>query len=211
MGYKRKEFYSPDFSFLSLIAPEYVNSIQRDLSKHMNGAEVTPLEYVVVTREGRRIDAILSTKLITFEGEPAILGTVVDITEQKKTRELYKNAVEATSDSIVAVDSRGIITSCNSAATRMLGYSKGEMIGKHFSKVGVIKARDLPKFAKLFASVLRGKNPKSQELTFRRKDGTVLPAEVNVNLIKEGGKVVGILAVSKEMANLEGGNLSRRG
>ncbi len=211
MRYKRKEFYSPDFNFLTLVAPEYVDSTKRNLSKHMNGVEVAPLEYVAVTKEGRRVDAILSTRLISFEGELAILGTIVDITEQKKIRALYMNAVEATSDSIVAVDSRGIITSCNTAATRMLGYSKNEMIGKHFSKVGVIKARDRPKFAKLFTSVLRGKTPKSQELAFCRKDGTTLPAEVHVNLIKEGGKVVGILAVSREIANLEGENLSRRG
>lgn len=209
MGYKRKEFYSPNFNFLTLIAPEFVDKTKSNLNSHMNGEEVAPLEYVVIAKGGRRIDVILSTKLIKYEGETAILGTVVDITEQKKMRELYRSAVELSSDSIVVVDAKGMVTSCNTAATRMLGYSRDEMVGKHFSKIGTIKAGDLPKCTKSFISVLRGKAPGSLELVFRRRDGTILLAEVHVGLVKEGGKGVGVLIVFRENNSYEAENSPR--
>jgi PAS domain S-box-containing protein len=87
MGYKREEFYSPDFDFLALIAPESKDLIKLRFSKHTEGEEVTPYEYVLVTKEGRKIEAILSTKLIKYEGESAILGTVTDIAERKRAEE----------------------------------------------------------------------------------------------------------------------------
>jgi PAS domain S-box-containing protein len=72
----------------------------------------------------------------------------------------------------------------------MLGYSKDEMVGKHFSKLGAIQFRDLPKYLKLFRSVLGGKVTEPLELTFHRKDGTPLLADVRVSLLKVGGKTI---------------------
>jgi len=199
MGYKKEEFYSPDFNFFALIAPEFMDLLNSNFSRHLKGEEVAPLEYALITKEGKRIEAILTTKLIRYGGETAILGTVTDITEYKKMKELYRNVVELAPDSIITVDLKGAITSCNAAAIRMLGYSKGEMVGKHFSKIGAIEVRDLPKYLKLFSSVLRGKVTKPLELTFRRKDGTPILAEVRVGLLKEGNKTVGVQAISRDI------------
>jgi len=83
-GYKREEVCSPEFNFMTLIAPESKELIKSFLNCHMNGADLPPYEYKLVTREGRTLDAILTTKLITYGGEPAILGTITDITERKQ-------------------------------------------------------------------------------------------------------------------------------
>jgi PAS domain S-box-containing protein len=84
MGYKREEFCSPEFNFLTLIAPESKEMVNSSFDHHTIGADVLPYEYKLVTREGRILDAILTTKLITYCGEHAILGTVTDITESKQ-------------------------------------------------------------------------------------------------------------------------------
>jgi len=199
MGYRKEEFYSPDFNFLVLVAPEFVGMINSSFSNHMKGKEVAPVKYALVTKEGKRIEAVLATKLIRYEGENAILGIITDITELKRMKELYRNVFELAPDSIVTVDTEGAITSCNATAVRMLGYSEGEMVGKHFSKTGIIGKRDLPRYLKLFSSVLLGRVVKPLELAFHRKDGTRLLAEVRVGLLKEGGKTVGIQAISRDV------------
>jgi len=120
-----------------------------------------------------------------------------DTTERKQMEEqtgeiveLYTKMVELSPDSILTIDTKGVITSCNAAATRILGYSKAEMVGKHFSKLGVIRLRDLPKYLKLFRSVLGGKVTEPLELTFHRKDGTPLLFDVRISLLKVGSKTV---------------------
>ena len=97
VGYSKEEFYSPTFNFLNLTPPEYAEAVKLSFAKHLRGEEVAPYEYVLITKEGKRIDAIIATKLIDFEGEKAILGIVTDITEQKKTEaklEEYKDNLE---------------------------------------------------------------------------------------------------------------------
>ncbi|MFX1285949.1 MAG: PAS domain S-box protein [Promethearchaeota archaeon] len=84
IGYKRQEIYSSNFNFLTLIAPEYIEKIKSNFSKHMNGEDIGPLEYAIISKDGTRIDVLGTTKLIDFEGEKAILGITTDITKLKK-------------------------------------------------------------------------------------------------------------------------------
>ncbi len=84
MGYTQEEFYAPDFEFLNLIAPESVKIVKENYRRHMQGQEVPSYEYQLLTKDGRRLDVIHTTRLITYEGEPAILGIITDITERKQ-------------------------------------------------------------------------------------------------------------------------------
>ena len=91
MGYSKEEFYSPNFNFLCLIAPESRGQIKSVYEQHLkSGKDVDPLEYRLVTKYGRILYAILTSRLITYEGDKAILGTVIDITEHKKMEEELK-------------------------------------------------------------------------------------------------------------------------
>jgi PAS domain S-box-containing protein len=94
MGYSLKELYSPDFNYLDLIAPEHIDMVKSNSMKHFKGEEVSPYEYTVKTKGGRRIESLITTKLIQYEGESAILGIVTDITERKKAEEEIKRSLK---------------------------------------------------------------------------------------------------------------------
>ncbi len=118
VGYNKEEFYYPDFDFLTLIAPEFLDMIKENFRKHLEGKEVPPYEYVILTKEGKRIDAILTTKLIRYEGESAILGIVTDITERKKMEEELFRTEKLESVGILA---GGIAHDFNNLLTAILG------------------------------------------------------------------------------------------
>ena len=90
MGYTREEFYGPGFDFMSLIAPEYVPLVRDNFARHLRGEEVPPYEFALLTKGGKRLDTILNTRLIHYGGEAAILGTVTDITNRKRTERLLQ-------------------------------------------------------------------------------------------------------------------------
>lgn len=118
MGYKKEEFYSPDFDFLTLIAPEFLDIVKEHFNEHLEGKKVPPYEYTLITREGKRIDAILTTELIRYEGEVAILGIVTDITERKKMEEELLRTEKLESIGILA---GGIAHDFNNLLTAILG------------------------------------------------------------------------------------------
>jgi PAS domain S-box-containing protein len=101
MGYTREEFYSADFDFVAMAAPEYVDLIKTKFARHMRGEEVEPYEYALVTKDGKRIEAIIAPRLIDYGGESAILGTITDITERKRA-ELVQTAVYRISEAAQA-------------------------------------------------------------------------------------------------------------
>jgi len=84
MGYNENEFYSPDFDFMNLIAPEDREMIKNNFQKHMKGEEVSPYEYKLITKSGKKLDVIINTKLISYKDGKAILGIVTDISYIKE-------------------------------------------------------------------------------------------------------------------------------
>lgn len=114
MGVSREEFCSPEFDFMTLIAPEYHDLIRNNLRRHLNGEEVPEVEYAVITRDGRRIESLLATKLTRYQGDLAILGVVTDITAIKRAEadlrrakaELEQRVRERTAELEAEVDRR---------------------------------------------------------------------------------------------------------
>jgi len=138
MGYARDEFYSESFHFLNIIAPEYRETATKSFQKHMQGKEVPPYEYAILTKGGKRLEVIINTKLIGYENDKAILGIVTDITERSKAEVmLQKNR----SDLMVILDnlpflawlkdSEGRFIAVNVPFAQASGHSSPEdLIGK---------------------------------------------------------------------------------
>jgi len=117
----------------------------------------------------------------------------------KNSEERYRTLIELAPDSIVTMDLKGYITSCNSEAIRHLGYSKDDLVGKHFSTIGFLHAKDIPKYLKVFVSILRGKGTDVYELTVNDKDGASRIVETHIGLITENNKISGVLAITRDI------------
>ena len=90
MGHSREVLYHEDFNFLQLIAPEYQNTVLEHFRVHLSGEEVPQYEAQLITKDGRRLDAIHATRLIPYEGETAILGVVTDASERIRAEEVQR-------------------------------------------------------------------------------------------------------------------------
>ena len=84
MGYDRQEFYAPDFDFAGLITPESRPAALESFRRHQAGEEVLPSLYTLVTKRGQLVEGLHNTRLIEYEGQPAILGIITDITEERQ-------------------------------------------------------------------------------------------------------------------------------
>ena len=91
MGYTKEEFLNPNFNFLDLIAPEYVEKVKKNFTKRYSGEAAVSYEYALITKDKRRIETAIASTMISYEGGMAILGTVTDITERRLAEKELQN------------------------------------------------------------------------------------------------------------------------
>lgn len=205
MGYKREEFYCHDFDFFTLIAPEYRQTVKSSFSKHMNGKDFQPYEYALITKKGKRIDGILTSKLISYNGESAILGIVTDITERKRAEENLKSSEERLKilfdfapDAYYLSDLKGTFIDGNKVAQELTGYKKEELVGKNFLKRKLLSSNQIPKAATLLAKNTLGRATGPDEFILNRKDGSQVTVEIRTYPVKIKNKTL-VLGIARDI------------
>lgn len=208
MGYKRAEFYAPGFDFRTLIAPEYAGIVEKNYRMHLRDKERKPFEYALLTKDGRRIEALFTTRLINYGGNPAILGIITDITDRKQAeRELRESKtllekIFASMDEAVGIvdfKTRNTIM-CNQAVERILGYKVEEVIGRN-TKFLYANSKDYRDFGKKYGdpeglenAVRSRRKTTTVQFQIRRKDGRVIPTEHTISLIADESRhrIIGV-------------------
>ena len=193
MGYKIEEYYAPDFDFLCLIAPESIDRIHSAFKRHMDGKEVEPYEYTLVNKEGKRIEALITTKLMDYEGERAILGIVTDISERKQveealqeSKERYRAIFEQAADSILLVHGEtGAIVEFNERAHESLGYTRKEFQDLRIPDFEVVESSE--EIANHIREVIN-KGADSFETKHKTKTGEIRDIQVRCRTIPIGGE-----------------------
>lgn len=90
LGYTKEELYSPDFDFVRLVAPEHEKIFNENLLITASGKEVKPFEFLMTSKDGRTLYTMVNSKLIQIGKGNAILGVIMDISEQKWAEEILK-------------------------------------------------------------------------------------------------------------------------
>jgi PAS domain S-box-containing protein len=197
MGYTREEFCSPNFDFRTLVTPESLDLINDNFSRHLRGEDVRPYDYSIIRKDGKRIEAINTSKLIQYEGQSAILGIVTDITERKKSEQALRESeerlkilFESAPEAIYLIDPEGRFVDGNKAAEDLIGLEKTEVIGKSLAELGLLPARQLSKAQTNLRKVAAGKLSGPNEYTIKRQDGSHISVEVRTFPVKIGGKLL---------------------
>jgi PAS domain S-box-containing protein len=206
-GYPEDELVGNHFSKLKFLRAGDLPGYVQIFNSLMKGKVPKPFEVRWVTKDGstRVGEAHLS---IMKKGEnPAGFQIIIrDITDHKEaegqlreSEEKYRNIVELAPDGIITADLKGVVTSCNPAFSKLTGYSEDEIVGKHFTKLPTLRLKDIPRYMKIFNSVIRNKVPKPFQLTWFHKDGTARLGEVHLARMREGNRIVGFQAIARDI------------
>jgi len=151
-------------------------------------------------KDGRMLDIDLRVARVELpSAEGGLIFAALDVTEQKRaeaalqqSEAAHRQLVELAPFGVVSVSLSGTIAACNSRFAEMADYEKNELVGRHFSKLEPARVIDLPRYARLFGSLLAGKTPKPFDARWTTKAGSLREGHVRVALIKRNGKPSGI-------------------
>jgi PAS domain S-box-containing protein len=211
MGYRREEFYSSDFNFFTLIAPESMELLKSRYGRHLKGEEILPYEYTLITKEGKRIESILTSKLITYEGEPSILGIVCDITERKKTDEKLKESerkyrllTENITDVIYIQDMNLKVTYASPSVEKISGYTPEELLKLRPENFMTPESfeRGVADFRETITSAAEERDYEIplKQYEYVRKDGSTFWGELKMKLLRDSNNnLVGIQGTLRDI------------
>jgi two-component system, LuxR family, sensor kinase FixL len=140
-------------------------------------------------RRGGEYAWVLDTGVPRLAADGAFLGYIgscMDITTEKEGAERFRLVVEASPSSIVMVNGRGIITLVNTQAETTFGYPRDEFIGLPIESIVPerYRARHTDYLVSYFASPAAVALGAGRELFGRRRDGSDVPIEIELNPIQ---------------------------
>ena len=141
-------------------------------------------------KTGELFDVEVSlTRLVSENGFPSgLICMCRDVTKQKKTEEALRQSEEkfrrffnTIQDGYLLADLDGDVKSVNPAAAQLLGYQEKELLEKNLPRDIYVdpKARE-----ELKKRLVSQKKVTNYEILFKRKNGTTLVADCNVQIIE---------------------------
>ncbi len=107
--------------------------------------------------------------------------------------------VESADDAIVSKTLEGIITSWNTGAERIFGYTAPEIVGK--SVTLLIPDDHLNEEAEILARIRIGERVEHYETVRQRKDGSLVEISLTVSPIRSAdGKIIGASKVARDIS-----------
>jgi len=128
---------------------------------------------------------------------PAVVGSIVDITERKRAEERFRLAVESAPNAMVMINREGRIVLVNLQTERLFGYSREELLGGSVERLVPDRYQaEHPNYRRAFFDkpVTRAMGI-GRELYGRRKDGSEFPVEIGLNPIDTGDEMLVLSAI----------------
>ncbi len=173
-------------------------SIEATLSDHIE------FQAVEVDRDfpiGRRT-ILLDARRLMRDGDGLILLTFQDVTERKqaqRTTSLLAAIVDFSDDAIISKRLDGTITSWNSGAERIFGYTPEEAIGRHITLIVPWERRSEEE--DILRRLARGERVDHFETVRRRKDGTAFDVSLTISPIRDAtDRIIGASNVARDVS-----------
>lgn len=144
------------------------------------------------------------TLLLNASGD--VIGAVnmlVDISDRKRAEEATQRmaAIVASSvDAIIGLSLDGVVSTWNSAAEHLFGYSAREMIGKPISILIPPDRQD--EGSGILARIRRGEAVEHYETLRHRKDGSLVEISLTVSpVLGDAGRVIGASKIARDISD----------
>jgi PAS domain S-box-containing protein len=165
----------------SIVHPDDRGRVKQDAREMLRGERTSPHVFRIVTKTGEVRWVMETVTSIMYDGNPAILGNSMDITERKRAEELlqqsenlYRTIFENTGTATIIIEEDTIISLVNTEFVKMTGYTRDEWEGTR-SWTEFVAKEDVERMRRYHY--------------LRREDSNAAPRNYEFSLIDSWGRV----------------------
>jgi len=203
LGFRSDEIIGKPFMEVPIFTVDEKIRVKNKFLMRITGKEVPPYELEFITKnQEKRIGLVRGASIKDEWGNIAqSLVMITDITDLKNIDDTRKNIaaiVESTDDAIIGKNLEGIITSWNSGAERIYGYSKQEAIGRPISLL--LPSGSPNDVVELLKRIQQGERINHYETIRRKKNGQRITVSLTISPIKdETGMIIGASTIARDV------------
>jgi PAS domain S-box-containing protein len=184
---------------LEVFPPEEHANVVEKLAQQLSGeADFVQLLSRVTTLSGEIRNVIINATASSWEGRPASIAVVLDVTENRRLNEAlrlsedkYRKTINIAPVGIVQVDNQGRFQMANDFMCNLLGYKREELIGKSF--IDVMVEEDLEDSRETMKRIMDGSEPSGRMVKrYSHRDGHIVWVEITYlygNMYAKGGEL----------------------
>jgi PAS domain S-box-containing protein len=174
-----------------------------DLIENILEEKYQVFESVHKTKNGKTFPVEISSTLVTYQGQEAILSTARNIAERKmneKQLRIQGAALNAAANAIVITDIAGCIQWANRAFTKLTGYTEDELLGKNLGVLVKSGKQPASFYEKLWKTILSGETWFG-ELINRRKNGSLYFEELSITPLTDlYGTITHFISIKQDIS-----------
>ncbi len=177
---------------LDYIHSDYQEIVRKRIETVIKGGALSPLsEEKMIRPDGRIIQTEVAVAPLEYQGEPATLAIIRDITERKQaeeklreSEERFRLAFENANTGMCLVDLDGNLTRVNNRMCEIFGYTKQEL--ERMTVNDIAHPEDIDKSPAFIHKTLRGEVERSTfEKRYFHKQGHVVTCQVSSSLVRD--------------------------
>jgi len=208
LGYSSEDIRT--MPFVTFIHPD---DRARVLDTHQRRLRGEPVEsqysFRVITKDGSVRHADITAVVLSWEGRPAVLSFITDVTERERVRadlarseERYRELWDNAPVAYHLLDRDGVIRDVNRTELALLGYERAEMLGRPIFDFIVPEQRDEARTR--FVRKINGERLEPSHREYLRKDGSRIPVSIEDVLERDAsGTVTGIRTAMMDVTGLQ--------
>lgn len=225
LGHSESELLK--ISFLEITHPDDIESDKTAMKELIAGGKNSlQKEKRFLHKNGKVIHTMLAVSVVrTDDGHPLdFIAQITDISSLKNAEKELQQTLNQLEDllkastrvSIIGLNEQAMISSFNTGAENLLGYSKEDMIGKkifdtiHFQEEVEQRAEELSQtFARnvqpreVFTLLADKGIPDTREWNYRCKNGKKLPVQLTITPVFRNESLAGYLCVGTDISDLK--------
>ena len=208
-GYERDELIGKNVSELAkIISVKSLPIVVANLQKIVAGSGIVTYQVEMLKKNREPVTVEINGVAIRKEGKVvSILAVLKDITERnrselqiRESEEKYRNIFESANDIILLLDNKGKILDVNRRLTDIGGYEPDELIGKNVSELKkIISKKSLPIIVTNLMKRVAGLGVSTYQVEMVKKNREPVTVEINAVPIRKDGKIVGDLAILRDI------------
>ncbi len=207
-GYTRQDLLSGRVRWDQMTPSEWKYLDERAIAQLRATAVAAPWEKEYIRKDGQRVPVLLGCALL--EGsEDQCIAFVLDLTERRRVEEALQSAnkrltelaaiVESSPLAIVRQTLDGIITSWNSGAERLYGYTMLEALGQPMAVV--VPPQQAHELSYVAERLKLGQPVEDLETVRIRKDGTLVHVSETVSpIVDNAGRIIGASSIARDIS-----------